>query len=120
MQPSFALPTLEHELEDPLAHLPYSNIVEYEKGCMIYDPDQRPTGLYLVIDGKVKVSRLADGGHQVVIDIYQRDEFFGESVFLSLPYRSEQATALENARLMMWPAPGLQGIVMGRPRLAVA
>ncbi len=117
---TFAVPTLEHELEDPLAYLPYSNIVEYPKGHMIYDPDQCPAGLYLVIDGKVKVSRLADAGQQVVIDIYQRDEFFGESVFLSLPYRSEQATALENAKLMMWPTTALQEIVMRRPRLAVA
>ena len=103
MQPSFALPTLEHELEDPLAHLPYSNIVEYEKGCMIYDPDQRPTGLYLVIDGKVKVSRLADGGHQVVIDIYQRDEFFGEvekalDLLGGKPFDPQQVTAAEDER----------------------
>ena len=72
-------------LEDPLAHLPCSSIVEYRKGQMIYNQDQPSTSIYLVIDGKVKVSRLADDGHQVVVDIYQPDEFFGESAFLNLP-----------------------------------
>ena len=86
-------------LEDPLAHLPCSTILEYRKGQTIYSHDQPSTSIYLVIDGKVKVVRLADDGHQVVVDIYQADEFFGESAFLSLPHRSEQATALEDATL---------------------
>jgi CRP/FNR family cyclic AMP-dependent transcriptional regulator len=98
-------------LEDPLAHLPCSSIVEYRKGQMIYNQDQPSTS---------KVSRLADDGHQVVVDIYQPDEFFGESAFLNLPHRSEQATALENTKLMTWTTSEIEDIVMKRPRLAVA
>jgi CRP/FNR family transcriptional regulator len=100
--------------------LPCSTIVEYRKGQTIYNQDQPSTSLYLVIDGKVKVVRLADDGHQVVVDIYQRDEFFGESAFLSLPHRCEQATVLEDAKLMAWSTQEIEEIVMKRPRLAVA
>jgi len=107
-------------LEDPLAHLPCSTILEYRKGQTIYGQDQPSTSIYLVIDGKVKVSRLADDGHQVVVDIYQADEFFGESAFLSLTHRAEQATALENCKLMTWTTSEIEDIVMKRPRLAVA
>src|SRR5437016_5277020 len=110
----------QKSLEDPLAHLPCSSIVEYRKGQMIYNQDQPSTSIYLVIDGKVKVSRLADDGHQVVVDIYQPDEFFGESAFLGLPHRSEQATALENTKLMTWTTSEIEEIIMRRPRLAVA
>jgi len=108
------------QLEDPLAHLPCSTIVEYRKGQIIYNQDQPSSELYLVIEGKVKVVRLADEGHQVVVDIYQPDEFFGESAFLSLPHRSEQATALDDVRLMAWSTPEIEDIVTKRPRLAVA
>lgn len=107
-------------LEDPLAHLPCSSIVEYRKGQMIYNQDQPSTSIYLVIDGKVKVSRLADDGHQVVVDIYQPDEFFGESAFLNLAHRSEQATALESTKLMTWSTSEIEDIITKRPRLAVA
>ena len=107
-------------LEDPLAHLPCSTIVEYRKGQIIYSQDQPSTTLYLVIDGKVKVSRVADDGHQVVVDIYQGDEFFGESAFLNLPHRCEQATALENTKLMTWTTAEIEDIATKRPRLAVA
>ena len=106
-------------LEDPLAHLPCSTIVEYRKGQTIYNQDQPSTSLYLVIDGKVKVVRLTDDGHQVVVDLYQSDEFFGESAFLSLPHRSEQATALEDTKLMAWGTQEIEEIIMKRPRLAV-
>ncbi len=94
--------TPQKPLEDPLAHLPCSSIVRYRKGQMIYSQDQPSTGIFLVIDGKVKVSRLSGEGHQVVVDIYQSDEFFGESAFLNLPHRCEQAVALESAKLMTW------------------
>jgi CRP/FNR family cyclic AMP-dependent transcriptional regulator len=114
---TFATP---RPLEDPLAHLPCSTIVEYRKGQIIYSQDQPSTTLYLVIDGKVKVSRVADDGHQVVVDIYQADEFFGESAFLNLPHRCEQATALENSKLMTWTTAEIEDIVTKRPRLAVA
>src|ERR1700748_2397651 len=98
--PLIAVP--QKPLEDPLAHLPCSSIVEYRKGQIIYNQDQPSTSIFLVIDGKVKVSRLADDGHQVVVAIYQSDEFFGEAAFLNPPTRSEQATALENTKLMTW------------------
>src|ERR1700690_556817 len=107
-------------LEDPLAHLPCSSIVEYKKGQMIYNQDQPSTNIFLIIEGKIKVSRLADDGHQVVVDIYQPDEFFGESALLNLPHRCEKATALENTRLMSWTTAEIEDIVTKRPRLAVA
>src|SRR5580698_5827881 len=89
-------------LEDPLAHLPCSTIVEYKKGQAIYGQDQPSTSIYLVIDGKVKICRLADDGRQVVVDIYQPDEFFGESAFVGETQRSEMAIALENTKVMSW------------------
>lgn len=116
--PSILAP--QKTLEDPLAHLPCSSIVEYKKGQVIYNQDQPSTSIYLVIEGKVKVSRLADDGHQVVVDIYQPDEFFGESAFLNLAHRSEQATAMESTRLMTWSIAEIEDILTKRPRLGVA
>ena len=120
MATSFAPIAPQKPLEDPLAHLPCSGILEYSKGQIIYSPDQPPTGIYLVIDGKVKISRLAADGQQVLVDIYQNDEFFGESAFLNLPQRSEQATAFENTKLMTWTGSEIEDIVLKRPKLAVA
>jgi len=114
-------PALESKpLEDPLAHLPCSTILEYRKGQTIYSRDQPSTSIYLVIDGKVKVCRHADDGRQVVVDIYQPDEFFGESAFLGPAQRTELSMALENTKVMTWTTFEIEDIATRRPRLAIA
>ena len=120
MASSIARVVPQGALEDPLAFLSCSIIAEYKKGQLIYDQDQPSTCIYLVIEGKVKVSRMGDDGRQVVVDIYQPDEFFGESAILNLPHRSEQAVALDNTRLMAWSGAEIEDMVEKRPRLAVA
>lgn len=107
-------------LEDPLSHLPCSTILEYKKGQTIYDHDQPSNSVYLVIGGKVKVCRVTDDGRQVVVDIYQPDEFFGESAFLGNTQRAELAVALENTKVMTWTTLDIEEISMKRPKLAIA
>src|SRR6204780_1946218 len=120
MGPSIAPAPQPRPLEDPLAHLPCSTIVEYRKGQTIYSHDQPSTSIYLVIDGKVKVCRLADDGRQVVVDLYQPDEFFGESAFLGPAQRTELSVALENTKVMTWTTSEIEDIATRRPRLPLA
>lgn len=110
----------QRTLEDPLAHLPCSTILEYKKAQTIYDHDRPSSSVYLVIGGKVKVCRLTDDGRQVVVDIYQPDEFFGESAFLGSTNRSEMAVALENTKVMTWTTADIEDIAIKRPKLAIA
>ena len=110
----------QKQLEDPLAHLPCSSILEYRKGQVIYGQDQPSSNIFLVIDGKVKVCRMSDDGRQVVVDIYQTDEFFGESAFLNSATRDEQAIAIENTKAMAWSTAEIEELIMRRPRLAIA
>ena len=115
--PAFAL---QKPLEDPLEHLPCSNVVAYRKGQLIYSQDQPAKGFFLVITGKVKISRVVVDGEQVVVDIYRQDEFFGEAAILGLAQQTEQAAALEDTKVMMWEAPMIEDLIMKRPRLGLA
>jgi CRP/FNR family transcriptional regulator len=112
-------PTEHHLLEDPLSHLPCSHIIEYRKGHTVYGPDLPSKSIYLIIDGKVKVCRNAEDGRQVVIDIYQPDEFFGESAFLG-NQTNETAVAIENVKVMAWTTAELEDLLTKRPRLSIA
>jgi CRP/FNR family transcriptional regulator, cyclic AMP receptor protein len=106
-------------IEDPLAHLPVSGIAEYHKGAVVYGPEKPPASLYVVLAGKVKLCRTAPGGLQVVLDVYQTDEFFGESSLVG-GSPDESAVALENTRVMSWTATEIQDIVTRRPDLGLA
>jgi len=107
-------------LEDPLAHLPCSNILEYRKGQTIYSQERPSAGIYLIIDGNVKVCRTADDGRQVVVDVYQPDDFFGEAALLGPSERNEMAVALERTRVMSWTTTEIEEIATRRPKLAIA
>jgi CRP/FNR family transcriptional regulator len=115
-----ATATLKTQLEDPLVYLPLSNIVEYRRRQRIYTYDNPATALYLVVKGSVKLTRIAPNGRLVVAGICQPDELFGESALLNLPHRSEEATAMEDTKIIAWTMPVLAESMMRRPPLAMA
>lgn len=118
-----ANPTLvgaQNTFEDPLAYLPCSPIAKYQRGEIIYHQNQPSAKMYLVISGKVKITRVADNGSEIMVDIFGTDDFFGEAALLGLPLSPEQATALENCSLMMWTAVEICSIAEIRPKLALA
>jgi CRP/FNR family cyclic AMP-dependent transcriptional regulator len=105
--------------EDALEYLRCSTVSIFRKSCPIYDPEQASDSLYLVIDGRVKVSRVAENGLEVVTDIYLPDEFFGEDAFVS-GRRVGRAVALEDTQLMTWAASEVQETIEREPRLGLA
>lgn len=109
-----------NRIEDVLAHLPIAGTTEYSHGQIIYGPDNISKSLYLVISGKVLISRIAEEGSEVILEIIRPEELFGESAFFDAPRRSEQATALEKVTVMTWAISDMEDMVTKRPRLALA
>jgi len=107
-------------LEDPLAYLPCSSILHVKRGEAIYDRDKARAGIYMVIAGKVKVSRMTDEGRPVLIDIYQADEFFGEASLINLSPGVDSAVALETTSVMTWASEDIERLAAERPKLAIA
>src|ERR1035438_6182127 len=105
-----------------LAYLPTSNVQEFARGREIYAPGEGCDNLYLAVEGRVKVCRVNQSGVTVVVDIYQAGDFFGETALLKGPHYgvSEQAVALEAARVMTWSATDVERLIEAEPRLAVA
>jgi CRP/FNR family transcriptional regulator len=117
---TYAVTVPKDQLEDPLAYLPCSRIVEYRKGQVIYGAEQTASNLCLIIEGTVKVLRMSNDGHQIVMDIYHTDDFVGESAFLAGQTPKEQAVAMENTKLMTWSVPALADIMARAPKLGIA
>src|SRR5260370_4003056 len=90
------------DLENPLVYLPRKNVAEYRRGQIVYDESHPSIGLYLVAQGRVKVSLTMEDGTQSVTGILSGDEFFGESALLGLNDYHERAVPLETTTLMSW------------------
>jgi CRP/FNR family cyclic AMP-dependent transcriptional regulator len=109
----------QRPVEDPLAHLPCSTILAFNEGQSIYSPGDAATGIYLIMEGKVKAGRMADNGREIVVDVYQVNDIFGQSAFIEQT-RSGFAVALESTRLMMWSLAQIGEIAARSPKLHVA
>jgi CRP/FNR family transcriptional regulator, cyclic AMP receptor protein len=109
----------QKQLEDPLAHLPCSTIYDFKKGQMIYGHDNPVNNVFLILSGKVNVSRIAGNGRPIVIDVYRTDEFFGESAFLGRNTQNEFAVAAEPTQVMSWGSDEIERISLARPKLAI-
>ena len=107
-------------LYDALEFLPCSRIEAFRSGYVVYSADHPPENLYVVIDGRVKLSRSTEEGEQVVVAICGRDEFFGESAFLQNGKRPEDATALDDTKVMSWPRAEVEALIFKRPLLGMA
>jgi CRP-like cAMP-binding protein len=105
--------------ESALSYLPCSAIQAFDKGEEIYGSGAAQGHLYLVIEGRVKLSRVSESGLAVVVDVYQVDDFFGESALLNVPRESEHALALEPVQAMAWAAAEITRLVENDPRLAI-
>ncbi len=82
-------------------------ILEFKKRQRIYSGEQPPLNIYLVLSGKVKISRIVNGAHLVVVDVISTGGIFGESALLSATHRPEEAAAMYDTVVMAWPANSL-------------
>jgi len=120
MASSFVASAYRAPFEDVLEHLPVSTTIEYHKGQIIYGPHRPSANIFVIAAGKIKLSQIAEDGREILLEIIQRDELFGESAFVNGHRHTEQATALESAQLMVWPVSTVEDLVTKRPLLALS
>jgi len=113
----FALTT--NEL-DPLDYLHRSAIIQFRKGQTIYARNDHATRVYLIITGKVLVSRITEKGRPFVVDIYRPNEFFGETALVEPSRETESAVAMENTKLMSWSRSEIEERAVQHPELGLA
>lgn len=110
----------QDQMEDILSHIPCSRVIEFKSRAIIYDEGQPLSHLYLVIAGTVKISKAAESGKELIIDIYRTDEFFGLSGFVTPGRSPERATAHKTVQLMRWSVQEITEIIGRQPRLGIA
>ncbi|TDQ11311.1 response regulator [Pedobacter metabolipauper] len=73
-----------------------------KKQVIYYDGDT-VSGIYLVLSGKVKTTKLSEDGRELLTGIYSSDEYFGvPALLLNEPY-TEAAEALEDSTICLLP-----------------
>jgi CRP/FNR family cyclic AMP-dependent transcriptional regulator len=92
----------------------------YESGQLIFGRGDAGEALYLVVEGRVRLSVLSAEGRVLSFGHAGRGEIFGEIAALDGQGRSADATALTRATIMVLARSSLKQLMETRPQLAHA
>lgn len=76
---------------------------QVKKKQVIYYEGDAVTGIFLVIEGKVKTVKLSEDGRQLMTGIYAADQYFGIPAMLTGEPYAETAEAMEDSLICLLP-----------------
>jgi CRP/FNR family cyclic AMP-dependent transcriptional regulator len=92
----------------------------YESGQLIFGRGDAGDALYLVVEGRVRLSVLSSEGRVLSFGHAGRGDIFGEIAALDGQARTADATALARATIMVLARSSLKRLMETRPQLAQA
>jgi CRP/FNR family transcriptional regulator, cyclic AMP receptor protein len=74
---------------------------KYKQGNIVVLEQESGAALFVIISGKVKVVRMDEEGHEVILSLFGPGEFFGEMSLLDGQARSASVVATSKSELFM-------------------
>ncbi len=74
---------------------------KYRKNKVIFFEDEFGDVFFLIISGKIKVTKISPDGHEIILSILKEGDFFGEMSLLDNEPRSATAIALDDSELIV-------------------
>jgi len=92
----------------------------FSKGSVILMEDEIGSALFIIIDGKVKVSRLDETGKEVILSILGPGEVFGEMSLLDGMKRSATVSALTDTEVLIIYRDDFLNLLNKHPQIAIS
>ena len=105
--------------DDTNALLPHVHAVTLRRGDRLYDEGDIDDQLYVVIEGKVKLTRTSSDGREVLVRVQGPGDMFGELAMFDPTYRTSNASAVTDARLAAIAHNDLRAVLTDRPAIAL-
>ena len=91
----------------------------YNKGQTIFSEGDETTGLFVVIDGRIKIYKVSSEGKEQILHIFETGESFGEVTVFTGQQLPANAQTLAKSRLLLFPRSAFVGLVTANPSLAL-
>jgi CRP/FNR family transcriptional regulator, cyclic AMP receptor protein len=78
-----------------------THLRSFNKGQIIVQEGEQGDALYIILKGKVKVCLYDENGREYVLDVIEKDGFFGELSLIDELPRSANVIAIENCEFLM-------------------
>lgn len=74
---------------------------QFKKESVVLLEHETGSALFVIVNGKVKISRVSEDGKEVILTILGESDFFGEMAILDGLTRSANVTAIEDSELFI-------------------
>ncbi|HXQ71007.1 MAG TPA: Crp/Fnr family transcriptional regulator [Pyrinomonadaceae bacterium] len=98
----------------------YARSLRKARGEFIYMPGDRAEHVFILKQGRVKLSVLSESGKEIAIDIIQPGEIFGEFALVDEAPRSNMAQALDDILVWVFPKNDFTHLIASQPKLALS
>lgn len=98
----------------------YARSLRKARGEFIYMPGDRADYVYILKQGRVKLSVLSESGKEIAIDIIQPGEIFGEFALVDEAPRSNMTQALDDILMWVFFKQDFIHLIASQPKLALS
>ena len=91
----------------------------YNKGQTIFTEGDETTGLFVVVDGRIKIYKVSSEGKEQILHIFETGQSFGEVTVFTGQQLPANAQTLAKSRLLIFPRSAFVGLVKANPSLAL-
>ena len=92
---------------------------EMKREQIVFAPEDEAEKVYVLISGKVKLSKVADDGKEVTIAVLQPGDVFGELALFGGETHDSFAEVIEDATICAIPRADFEGLLNTRPSLSL-
>ena len=92
---------------------------QYNKGQTIFSEEDETKGLFVVVDGRVKIYKVSSEGKEQILHIIEAGQSFGEVTVFTGQQMPAHAQTLAKSRLLLFPRSAFVGLVTANPSLAL-
>ena len=92
---------------------------QYNKGQTIFSEEDETKGLFVVVEGRVKVYKVSSEGKEQILHIIEAGQSFGEVTIFTGQQMPANAQTLAKSRLLLFPRSAFVGLVTDNPSLAL-
>ncbi|TFG97326.1 MAG: Crp/Fnr family transcriptional regulator [Calditrichales bacterium] len=91
----------------------------YKKDNMVLIEEEIGSTMFIILDGRVKISRISDEGREVILSILSEGDFFGEMSILDGQNRSANVVTLEDSKIMIIRREDFLQMLHDYPQIAI-
>jgi CRP-like cAMP-binding protein len=92
---------------------------KYHKDNLILIEEEIGSTMFVILSGRVKISRISDDGREVILSILSEGDFFGEMSLLDGQTRSANVTAIEESELLVIRREEFLQMLRDYPQIAI-